>query len=62
MERFVKVAQVDDQVFNLAMYLQELTIIDSSMKKWAPSRIAASCIYFAKKMLNRDDPWCSQMA
>ena len=60
-ERFAKIASADDQVFYLACYLQELTIIDSEMKKWAPSRIAASSIYFAKKMLGRENPWCNLM-
>jgi hypothetical protein len=49
---------VDDQVFNLAYYLQELTIIESHMKEWTPSKIAAASIFFAKKMLRREVPWC----
>jgi oligoribonuclease (3'-5' exoribonuclease) len=52
---------VDDQVFNLAYYLQELTIIESHMKEWTPSKIAAASIFFAKKMLRREVPWCPQM-
>jgi hypothetical protein len=32
------------------------------MKKWTPSKIASSSIYFAKKMLNRENPWCNAMA
>lgn len=48
-------------MFNLACYLQELTVIDSHMREWTPSKIAASSIYFAKKMLQRELPWCGQM-
>ena len=32
------------------------------MKKWSPSKIAASSIYFAKKMLNMENPWCNALA
>jgi hypothetical protein len=52
---------VDEQVFNLAYFLQELTIIDSHMRQFSPSKIAAASIYFAKKMLQRETPWCAQM-
>lgn len=31
------------------------------MKEWKPSKIAAASIYFAKKMLQREVPWCNQM-
>lgn len=51
LERFAQVAQADGLVYNLAYYLQELTIIDSHMKQFAPSKIAAASIYFARKML-----------
>lgn len=35
----------------------DLTLLDTKMLKWRPSLIAASSIYLAKRILNRQYPW-----
>ena len=50
------------EIFDLACYLAELTLIDIKLNKWLPSRIATSAIYLAKKMHNDMHDWStSQM-
>jgi hypothetical protein len=37
LERFSKLAEADDLIFNYAMYLTELSLMDTKMLKWKPS-------------------------
>ncbi len=55
LERFSRVAQADDKQCNLAKYLIELPLIEQRMLKYAPSNLAASAIYLARKITNRSD-------
>ena len=61
LERFIKISESDDLIFNLSRYLIELTIIENKMLKWKPSLIACSSIYISKKMLKRATPWADFM-
>ena len=51
LERYCAIVQADEGTFLLACYLTELCLIDVRMNKWAPSRVASSALYLAKKML-----------
>lgn len=44
LERFKKLAQVDDQTFFFAQYLQEVAMLDASLLKYKPSELAAACL------------------
>jgi hypothetical protein len=47
LERFAKIANADETLFNLACYLSELTLIEYRMLQYTPSNIAASSLYLA---------------
>ena len=61
LERFNTVMEGSEQAFLLGCYLGELTLIQVKMNKWLPSRIAASCLYLARKMLAHPQPWTKDM-
>ncbi len=62
LERFIKISESDDLIFNYARYLIELAIIDNQMLRWKPSQIACSAIYVAKKVLKRSVAWSEFMS
>jgi hypothetical protein len=47
LERYNKIVNGDNIVFNLARYLIELPLIEYRMLKYSPSNMAASAIYLA---------------
>lgn len=57
LERFHVVTQTSQETLFLAQYLTELCLIEASMNKWAPSRVACSALYLARKMLKHSYPW-----
>nr|BAC56853.1 cyclin A1 [Silene latifolia] len=62
LRRFVRAAQVMNEVpaFQLeclANYVAELSLLEYSMLKYAPSLIAASSVFLAKYMLTSSRPW-----
>ena len=36
-------------------------MLEVTMNKWKPSRIACSCLYLAKKLLNKKKPWSDEL-
>lgn len=62
LERFMKLSDSDDLIFNFARYLTEMTLIEIKMQKWKPSIVAASSIYVARKILKRPNAWNSFLA
>jgi len=56
-ERYHSLSEASPEVFMLACYLSELCLIEVKMNKWLPSRIASSCLYLSKKMLQQAQPW-----
>lgn len=56
LERFAKVISSDTPMFNLARYLIELPLIEYRMLKYTPSNIAASALYLAQKIMQREKP------
>lgn len=57
-ERFASMLAWNQQSFHLSAYLGELTMLESNMNRWYPSRIACSCIYLAQRMLKKsEDAW-----
>lgn len=50
LERFIKLSQSDDLIFNFSRYIIELSLLVTSMYKWKPSQLAASAIYTARKV------------
>ena len=57
LERYHSLSQGTQEVFMLACYLSELSLIEVKMNKWLPSRIACSALYLSKKMLKQSQPW-----
>ena len=49
-ERYANIASVDKRTLYLANYLCELSLVESRMLKWSPSRIASAAIYLSLKM------------
>ena len=61
LERYHILSQGTQEVFMLACYLSELSLIEVKMNKWVPSRIACSVLYLSKKMLKQPQPWSREM-
>eukprot|EP00347_Sterkiella_histriomuscorum_P020198 403338720 len=61
LERFTKLAEADNLIFNYARYLIEFCLYDLKMYKYPPSQITAAAIYIAKKMLKRANAWSLYM-
>lgn len=57
MKRFLKAAQADKQLEDLAFYLVELCLVEYEALKWKPSMLAASAIYIAQHILQRMPAW-----
>ena len=51
LERFSKLARIDQVCFNLACYMLEVGLLDSKMNQFDTSLQAISAIYVAKKYL-----------
>lgn len=51
LERFAKIAKVDDVTFFLAQYMLELGLLDSKMHQFQNSLQGAAAIYIARKFL-----------
>ena len=51
LERFAKIAKLDDVTYNLSMYMLELGLLDSKMNQFKSSLQACAAIYTAKKYL-----------
>lgn len=65
LERFKKLSTSnvkDDQLFFLAQYIQEITLLDASLLKYKPSELAASGLILAARLLNNQSKiWNSEM-
>ena len=62
LERFSKIINADDPLFNLARYLIELPLIEYRMLKYTPSNLAASAIFLAQKIMQRGEKaWNDQL-
>lgn len=62
LERFSKIINADDPLFNLARYLIELPLIEYRMLKYTPSNLAASAIFLAQKIMQRGErAWNDQL-
>ena len=54
LQRFAKVAQADEQLWNLARYLIELPLIEQRMLIYKPSLLAASAMFLANRIIKKD--------
>ena len=54
LQRFCKVAKAKSQLFHLAQYLIELTLMEHRMLEYKPSMVAAGALYLAIRILYRD--------
>ena len=61
LQRFCKIAKASTQMFHLAQYLIELTLIEQRMLVYTPSQIAASALFLAKRICHRDCTWSPTM-
>jgi hypothetical protein len=57
LERYAKIANCDDLIFNFSRFLLEMTLPVVQMYKHKPSLLACSAIYFSNKVMNRPQPW-----
>ncbi|KAJ6793327.1 putative cyclin-B3-1 [Iris pallida] len=57
MLRFLKAAQSDKKLENLAFYLIELCLVEYEALKYRPSLLCASAIYVARCTLQMTPPW-----
>ena len=51
----------DTKLVNMASYLSEICLLDLKMYRWKASLIATACIFLAKHVLKRPEPWCATM-
>ena len=51
MERFARVAQINEKTQLLAQYMCDVCLLDSLLVKQKPSLIAALCIYTAQRVV-----------
>ena len=62
LERFAKVAKVGQNVFYMAQYFLELTLLECRMLVYYPSLLAAAALFLAIRMFYRDmGVWTFQM-
>jgi len=54
LERYGRLAGLDERGFNLAKYLLELSLVEYKMLKFIPSVMACSTIYLVNKILKRE--------
>ena len=54
LQRFCKVAKAKSQLFHLAQYLIELTLMEQRMLEYKPSQVAAGALFLAIRILYRD--------
>ena len=54
LERYTKVAGLDEKSFQLARYLLELAFIEYKMLKYVPSNLACSAIYLVNKIQKKE--------
>ena len=50
MERFGRLAQMNEKQLLLAQYLSDTALLDCSLVKYLPSKIAAACIYASQSI------------
>lgn len=61
LERFSKLAKLDDKMSALALYMTELCMVDVNMNKWQPSLLASSTIYVAQSVTDVKNSWSDFM-
>jgi len=61
LQRFSKITGATPTIFSLAQYLIELSLLEMSMLKYGSSIIAASALYVAYKLVDKEASW-NQMA
>lgn len=57
LERYSKVAKVDQLIFNLSRFLLELSFFNYKIARFSNSNIAASALYLSLKMTRTVLPW-----
>lgn len=62
LERYSKLANSDDLIFNFSRFLIEMSLLDIKMYKYRPSLIACSSIVLARKIMQRPNPWSQTLA
>ncbi len=63
LERYRKLSNTasDDQIFFFALYIVEISLLDSSLLKHKPSEIAAAALILAAKAIKRINAWNKDM-
>ena len=52
-ERYVRLISEDKRVYNLGLYLLELSLVDYKFIKYLPSNLAASALYLCLKVFKK---------
>jgi hypothetical protein len=55
LERYSKVANINQFVFYISQYFLELALLDSKMTKYAPSLQASAALYMAMRLQLAED-------
>lgn len=61
LERFGKLAGLNQKCFSLSFYFLELSMIEHSMSSYKPSHLASSAIFISKKITQQPNPWSPLM-
>lgn len=61
MSRFLRVARANTNTYFLTHYIGDLSLVDIGSLKFQPSLLAASSLYLARRMLNAEEAWTSDL-
>lgn len=61
MSRFLKVAKANTNTYLLTHYIGDLSLVDIGSLKFQPSILGASAVYLARRMLNAEEAWNSNL-
>jgi len=57
LERFSRLAELDERGFSLGRYLCELALVEYHMLRHKPSCVAAAAVYISLKLFKAKNPW-----
>jgi hypothetical protein len=63
LERYRKLSNTasDDQIFFFAQYINEISLLDSSLLKYKQSELAAAALILSAKCIKRVNAWNKEM-
>jgi cyclin B len=61
LQRYTKIAEMDEMECCLSQYILELAMVEYDLLQYSPSLQAASAVYVASKVIQRDRLWTSRL-